>query len=116
MTPRTRLVRFAAAACLIAVAVAASGCSSTLADAATVNTTHISRSDLNDDLDHLVSNADFKAALEQSGGYKLSSNSETVDVRLAATWLSLLVQQVAIDEEFEARHLKVTAQDTAQAR
>jgi parvulin-like peptidyl-prolyl isomerase len=116
MTPRRHLVRFVAAACLALAVFAVTGCSDTLQDAATVNDTHISRSDFTNELDDLVGNDQFVKLLKENGGFTTAKNGETVDARLAATWLSLLVQQVAIDQEFESRHLKVTPQDTAAAK
>jgi hypothetical protein len=58
----------------------------------------------------------FVKVLEQQGGIKTPAHRESIDSRLAATWLSLLVQQVVIDREFDARHLKLTASDRANAR
>ena len=117
MTSRTRALRFVAAiVALLAVAFAASGCSTSTADAATVDNTHISRRDLTDELDDLVKNDAFVKVLEQQGGIKTPSHRESIDSRLAATWLSLLVQQVVIDREFDARHLKLSASERANAR
>ena len=109
-TPRRRLIRsVAAVAAVVGLAVASSGCSTTLADAATVNETHIRRDDFNDELDVLVANEGFAKLLKDSG-YKLPS-SEALDNRVAAIWLSQLVTQVAIDEELAARKVRVTDED-----
>jgi parvulin-like peptidyl-prolyl isomerase len=118
MTPlRTYFVRFAAVASLLAVGFATTGCSSTLSDAASVNSTHISRSDLNDELDQIGNNADLMTFFGKQGlPFKQSDNDQRVDTQLATSWLSVLLQQAVIDEEFEARHLKVTDAMRAQAK
>jgi parvulin-like peptidyl-prolyl isomerase len=109
-TSRRRLVRTVAAmGAVVGLAFASSGCSTTLADAATVNDTHIRHDDFNDELDLLVENDAFVKLLKDSG-YKVPS-SEVVDNRVAAIWLSQLVTQVAVDEELDARKVRVTDQD-----
>ncbi|MDQ1520299.1 MAG: foldase protein PrsA [Actinomycetota bacterium] len=115
MNLRTHLFRFAAGASLLAVAFASSGCSAAPADAATVNGIHIRRRAFNDELVNIAANDGFVKLLEQNG-FKVGGHKKTVDAKLAATWLSLLVQQVAIDGEFNARHLKVTAQERTAAQ
>jgi parvulin-like peptidyl-prolyl isomerase len=116
MTLRRNLVRFGAVASLLAVGFATTACSSTLSDAATVNDTHIQRNDFNDELDQIGNNTELMTFFEQQGlGFKQSENDQRVDAQLATSWLSVLLQQAVIDEEFEARHLKVTDQIRAEA-
>jgi parvulin-like peptidyl-prolyl isomerase len=109
MTPRHRFVRLVAAvAGVLVLGVTAGACSDTLADAATVDGTHIRRDDFKAELEDLVANEDFVGLLEQGGQFEVADDRESIGSPLAAAWLSLLLQQSAVDAEFEARGLEVT--------
>jgi parvulin-like peptidyl-prolyl isomerase len=112
---RRRLARFVALAVVLAIALLSSACSDTLNDAATVDDTHIRREDFNAELEDLLSNDQFVELLEQNQ-FQIDDGGETADAQLAATWLSLLVQQVAIDAEFDDRGLELTDEIRAAGR
>ncbi|MCU1427350.1 MAG: parvulin-like peptidyl-prolyl isomerase [Actinomycetia bacterium] len=113
--PRRSVRFFTVVAAATVLALVAGGCSTTLNDAATVGTTHITNRDFQSDLNALAGNADFAKMLSQNG-FKLSAKTKTVDRKLSATWLTILVQSVVVDAEFNARHLKVSSQLLTAAR
>jgi parvulin-like peptidyl-prolyl isomerase len=107
-------LRLVALASVLALAGAAAGCSpTTLNNAATMNGAHITNTTLRNDINTLLDNKDFVRGLSQQ--YKSDKSRRSVDSRVAAIWLGSLVNQVAIDREYAARHLKATAQDTTAA-
>jgi len=115
---RRRLRRFAPVLMVGVVALAASGCSSTMNDAATItsndangaHTTHIARADFLSQLHALVSNQ--KASSAQLAG----DRTNTTDQRAAAFWLGQLVFLAAVDAEFRAHNLSVTPADRDAAK
>lgn len=107
-------LRFVALLALAGIVVAVSGCGSTLEDAATVGTTHITRTTLRDEVSDLISSKTLKQGLSQQ--FKFASNGQATDASLTAAWLSFLIRQVAVDQEFKARKLTVTPQDRSNAQ
>jgi foldase protein PrsA len=107
-------LRFVALLALAGIVVAASGCGSTLEDAATVGTTHISRTTLRDEVSDLVSTDAFTQALKDQ--FSFASHEQATDANLTAAWLSFLIRQVAVDQEFKARKLTVGPQDRSNAQ
>jgi parvulin-like peptidyl-prolyl isomerase len=94
------------------------GCSHTTTDAATItyhdsagdHTIHITRSEFKDQLAGLVGSAPFQDVLKKNG-FKLEGDQEnSTSAELSATYLSQLVQQAAIDAEFESLKLAITDQ------
>jgi foldase protein PrsA len=74
----------------------------------------IDRSEFERELKALNDNKPLQAA---SGGQGLSgAGKKTVDPRLAAGWLTFIIQDRLINHEFEQRHLKVTPSDTEEAK
>jgi parvulin-like peptidyl-prolyl isomerase len=60
---------------------------------------------------------DNKPLQEASGGQGLSgAGKKTVDPRLAAGWLTFIIQDKLITHEFDRRHLKVSPADTEEAK
>ncbi len=108
---RRFLACFVAAALLV---LAASACSSTLSDAATIRYSvsgsdredHITRADLLSEVRKIVSNKPFADFLKQQG-YEVNGDL-TAGSGVASVWLSQLIEQKAIDALFAERHLKVT--------
>ena len=97
----------------LATAVVASACGSTDAVAATVNGREIDRSEFERELEALAENEELAAA---SGGEGLKGKGrDTVDARLTAGWLTAIVYDALITEEFERRKLKITDEDRAAA-
>ena len=78
------------------------------------DTVTINRSEFERELKALNDN---KALQQASGGQGLSgAGKKTVDPRLAAGWLTFIIQDRLINHEFEQRHLKVTPSDTEEAK
>jgi parvulin-like peptidyl-prolyl isomerase len=106
MTPR-RSLRFVALAATAAVfTLVGSACSDTLEDAASADDTHITSDTLHSEIEELIGNERLASDLESQ--FDISDDGATVDAQLTAAWLSFLVQQVAIDAEFEAQGLRMT--------
>jgi parvulin-like peptidyl-prolyl isomerase len=103
-----RLVAVVAAA--VAVAMAASGCSSTLSDAATVGGTHISNREFQRELSDLANNKSFVSTFEKAG-LKVGASENTVASSFSTIWLNQRVRQAAIDAELAQRKITVTASD-----
>lgn len=100
-------------AAALAVALAASACGSADPAAATVNGRDIDRSDFERELEALASNEELQAA---SGGQGLQGmGKDTVDARLTAGWLTAVIYDALITEEFERRDLELTEQDRGAA-
>ena len=103
---------------LIAVALAgallATACGSASAAAATVNGRTIDRSDFEREVEALVENKELLAA---SGGGEglLGKGKDTADARLTAGWLTAVIYDALITEEFERRKLKITDEDRGAA-
>lgn len=100
------------------LAAVTAGCGSASPTAATVrfseNAAKIDRSEFEKELKALNDNRQLQAA---SGGNGLSgAGKKTVDPRLASGWLTAVIYDRLITEEFERRRLKVTPADTEQAR
>lgn len=119
-----RFRRFAVPLVVAAVAVGLTGCESSTFDAATVtlhdnrgnHVVHITRSDLTSELDQLLANKSFVQELEQSGIFPGVGGGGTTDQQLAGRWLTTLVRQAAVDEEFRTTRVSVTSADTSQAQ
>jgi parvulin-like peptidyl-prolyl isomerase len=76
------------------------------------DTVSIDRSEFERELKALADNKQ----LEQGGNTLAGAGKKTVDPRLAAGWLTFIIQDRLINHEFERRHLKVTPADTDEAR
>jgi hypothetical protein len=117
----SRFRRCAALAVVGAVAFGASGCGSSLSDAATLTfrdsrgkqTVHITRNALLARVDQSVSNKLFRDLATQSG-FSPGDGGETTDGNLTAFWLSQLINQEVIDAEFNSQHLKLTDADRSE--
>jgi len=106
---------FGAAALMVVVALALSGCSSTVHPAAaTVDGTVIGRDDFLRELSALKNNTKLAAV----AGPQLAGQgaSGTLDAGLAARWLDRLIVQVVIDREFVRRKLAVSPAAAAAAQ
>ncbi|HEV8625621.1 MAG TPA: peptidylprolyl isomerase [Acidimicrobiia bacterium] len=78
------------------------------------DTVTIDRSEFERELKALNDNKPLQQA---SGGQGLSgAGKKTVDPRLAAGWLTFIIQDKLITHEFDRRHLKVTPADTEEAK
>jgi foldase protein PrsA len=118
MKPRLHLLRSAAAVgALAVVALGVSGCgSSTINDAAVVGDTHIPRSEVQNDLMDLLKSPQEVAALKaEDPNVIIGPDGKTVDARVAAGYLTTLIQQAAIDNLFNQHHLAVNSQIRADA-
>jgi parvulin-like peptidyl-prolyl isomerase len=121
--PRNLRPLVALAALLTIAAAVASGCSSTMRDAATVRfddedgaqqVVHISRDDFENDLRQLSENDQIMQSLEQSG-VEARPDGSAVDANLSALWMNTLINSIAIDAEFEGRGLELTDEEREQA-
>lgn len=110
MTAATRSSRLLPLVAAVAAVLLAGGCSSTLRDAARVGDTHLSRASFEEELHTLAGTPAFIDFLK-SQGLDAPDSEGAVDRKLATVWLQQLIQQVVIDDEFEARHLQVTGAD-----
>jgi foldase protein PrsA len=115
---------------LCALVMSGTGCGSASPSAATIKfpkttTTSAERIDYGDTV--TVDRSEFERELkalndnkplqQASGGQGLSgAGKKTVDPRLAAGWLTFIIQDKLITHEFERRHLKVTPADTEEAK
>jgi parvulin-like peptidyl-prolyl isomerase len=118
MKPRLRPLHLVAAAiALAAVALGASGCSSsTINDAARVGDTSIPRSELQNDLKEMLQNDQFVTALKSGGSdVVVGRDGKSVDARFTANWLTFLIQQAAIQNLFDKNHLTVDSTTRATA-
>jgi parvulin-like peptidyl-prolyl isomerase len=122
VTPRI-FGRVVALVAVVASVGVASGCSSTLRDAATVtfknggdeNVVHIRRDDFEDDVRNLSQTKEVRQQLAQVGVPAKAPPDGTADANLSAFWLTTLIQSAAVKEEFEARGLKLTDQEVQEA-
>jgi hypothetical protein len=100
-----------------------SGCSSRTSDAATVtyhdnagdHTAHITRADLDNELQALLSNNLFTKELKASGIFPNVGGKVTTDTQLSTRWLTTLIRQTVVDAEINNGKITVTPTDTAQA-
>ncbi len=105
-------IRRALISVALAATVVAAGCGSN-AVAATVDGVDIDRSEFEKELKALRDNEELQAA----GGEGLTgSGKETVSADLAAGWLTALIYDALISNEFERRDLKATKEDNEAAR
>jgi len=127
---RSRRRFWEGALCALVVVIGA-GCGSAAPSAATIkfakttttsaaekvdygDTVTINRSEFERELKALNDNKQLQQA---SGGQGLSgAGKKTVDPRLAAGWLTFIIQDRLIAHEFERRHLTVTPADTDEAK
>ncbi len=118
---RRPLACFVAAA---AVALTVTGCSSTLSDAATItyslsgtkHVAHVTRSRLLDEVGKLAADKPFAAWLNQNPNFAPGVDKNvSASTKISATWLTILIQQEAIDALFTARHLRISSALQAQA-
>jgi PPIC-type PPIASE domain len=107
-------------ALLVAVASAAvvlSGCGSAGdPPAAKVGSSTISRSTVEDQLQMISESKAISKSLESRFGGAAPASGGSVNAKLGAFWVSLLVNQAVADQIFTRRHLTVTAKDRAQAK
>jgi parvulin-like peptidyl-prolyl isomerase len=100
---------------------AASGCASTLSDAATLryrdsrgdHTEHISRSDLQDQVSALVGNKALRPVLQRT--YAVGEADTNTDAKLTALWLTQLIRNRAVDAEFKSQGLQLRPEDVTAA-
>jgi parvulin-like peptidyl-prolyl isomerase len=100
----------------------ASGCSSTLRDAATVSFTndkdhtvvHIRRDNFEDDVKKLSASKEVRQQLAQAGISNKTPTPGTADAQVSAFWLTSRIQGVAVQKEFEARGLHLSQQELQQ--
>jgi hypothetical protein len=108
-------MRFWAAA-LSAGLLVATGCGSASPKAATVKidkkTVEIDRSDFERELEALSDNKQLQAAAEGGGSGLSGAGKKTVDPRLTAGWLTAVIYDKLITNEFDRRKLSVTPADT----
>ena len=118
-------VRLAALALVLVVVGIASGCSSTLHNAATVvfptsdTTVDIGRTDFQDELRQVSEAQSVLASAQAEAGTAPTTakkDDSSVDSALAANWLQTKIYAAAFEEMFEARKLKTDSADTAAAR
>lgn len=103
-------------AALLGVAAVLAGCSSTTGgNAAKVDSTAITRSRLDQDLQALADNTELVKMLKAQG-LDLKPTTGGFSNQAASGWLNGLMNQVIVDREFARRHLKVTPQLTKQAK
>lgn len=113
--PRSRGLTAAALAALAAVALLAAACSSTLRDAARVGNTGISRSTFEGELRTLAGNERFVEFLGEQG-VDVPESGGGIGRQVETFWLTKLIQQVIVDDEFADRDLEVTGAHREQAR
>jgi parvulin-like peptidyl-prolyl isomerase len=107
-----------------AVALVASGCSSSLNDAATVNfpaaanetaaTAHVTRTGFDDEMRQMLGVKAFRDLLVSSN--LTSPTNDSINPRVSAYFLSQRVDQAAVDRVFDAHDLHITDADIAKAQ
>ena len=118
-----RVRRFAAVAVVGVIAFAASGCSSSLTDAATVRyhdadgdkTAHITRDDLLDRVEASIKNPKFREIAE-TAGFKPGDSTDSTDATLTAYWLSQMINETVIAATFDRQHLQLSDDDKKNAQ
>jgi parvulin-like peptidyl-prolyl isomerase len=122
---RRRLRLLALAAVCAVVSAATTACSNTLSDAATVtyrdstgkHVVHITRDDFEKQLRGFVGNKHFPELVQGNPAFApLGDGKNVTNATVAARYLQQLIANVPWDAEFDALHLKVTADDVARAR
>ncbi|MGH9003808.1 MAG: hypothetical protein ACRDYV_11830, partial [Acidimicrobiia bacterium] len=113
MTAVSLLRRFPVVALAAGLGLAGGGCGSASPSAATVSyeggSAKIDRSDFERELEALNDNEKLQ---EASGGSGLSgAGKKTVDPRLAAGWLTFVIQDKLVAHEVERRRLTVSPDD-----
>lgn len=103
------------AASLVAALLLSACGSTTEPDAATVNKTSISRSQLDDELKVIAGNKALAKQLKTQN-IDLTPSSGGISVAVTTGWLTSLVNQVFIDQAFNAKHLKITAANKTAAK
>lgn len=111
--PRTPGFRRALIAVALTGGLLASACGSTAAAAATVNGRTIDRSDFEKELKALAENKELQAA--SGGAGLLGKGQDTVDARLSAGWLTAVIYDALITDEFDRRKLTLTEEDKGAA-
>src|SRR5207249_925700 len=109
-TVRRLLAVFAALAALSGAA-----CGTLGPAAATVNGTHISQRDFDEELRQIADNKTYRQSIEQRLPV-LGQGRGTVDASFAAQVLTRRILFELVHQEVERRHLKVTATDLSRAR
>jgi parvulin-like peptidyl-prolyl isomerase len=100
---------------------AASGCASTLNDAATIHyrdstgehTARVSRATLQDQVSALVGNKQLRTALQRN--FSVGESDTNTDSKLTAVWLTQLIRDQAVEAQFNAQRLSLTADDISEA-
>ena len=118
-----RYRRVAVGLVVAAIGLGLTGCSSRASDAATVtyhdasgsHTAHISRSDFDGELHQLLSNVKLVQGLK-TNGFPAIGDTTSTDPSFSTLWLTLLVQQVAVDAEVRSDHVAVTAADVSNSK
>lgn len=103
------------AATLVAALLLSACGSTTEPDAATVNKTSISRSQLDDELKVIAGNTALAKQLKTQN-IDLVPSSGGISVAVTTGWLTSLVNQVFIDKAFNDKHLKVSAENKTAAK
>ncbi|MSO37082.1 MAG: hypothetical protein EXQ69_02395 [Acidimicrobiia bacterium] len=103
------------AVAIIAALALVTSCSSVAPPAASVNSTEISRSEFQRDLDALAGNKQL-VKYYKGQGLELVPSGGGFDSASGAAWLSSIVSQVIVDKAFSDRDLKVTKADVAAAK
>jgi parvulin-like peptidyl-prolyl isomerase len=129
VTSRTELRPFIALAAVLAAAVVLNGCGALDPAAASVGDREISRREFTRELQALRDNRPLQRLAgggeaegrEAEGAERVNplageGREGTFTADLAARWLERLILHLAVDREFERRHLRLTAQDRRDAR
>lgn len=121
---RFRFRRLAAPLGVAVLGLGLAGCSNRSTDAATVtyhdaggdHTVHITRDELTRQLNALLSNEGFVTELKSSSIFPNVDGTASTDQELSSRWLTTLVNQAAVDAEFESAKLTLTSDDVTQAK
>lgn len=117
------LLRRSVALALVAGALA-SGCSSTLRDAATIrfedddgneHTVHIRRDDFEEDLEAIAESEQLFTVLSPPDAEVEPAREGAIDTDVAATWLEFLIFYAMVDAELSQRGWSVTDEDRSAA-
>lgn len=105
------------AATLVAALLLSACGSTTEPDAATVDKTAISRSQLDDELQVIADNKELaKELAKQNPPLVLKPTSGSISPAITTGWLTSLVNQVFVDRVFREKHLKISAQNKTDAK
>ncbi len=107
---------------ILSIVMLGSACTSTLSDAATItyslggssHEAHVGRDAVLNDVKALIANKQFATLLTQNGF--VINGTVSAGTNITATWLTLLINQDAVDALFAQRHLTITPAMRAQAR